>query len=62
VKKPDRKLVAALGLAAGAACAAAAGSASTPPSCCGRVLEDKGHPERLLLRVSEKKFAPTGDR
>jgi hypothetical protein len=61
VKKPDRKLIAALGLAVGAACAAAAGPASAPPSCCGRVLEDSSHPERVLFRVLDKKFAPTGD-
>jgi hypothetical protein len=60
VKKPDRKLVAALGLAVGAACAAASGSASAPSSCCGQVFEDKSGPERLLFRVPEKKFAPTG--
>jgi len=60
VKKPDRKLIAALGLAVGAACAAASGSASAPPYCCGQAFEDKSGPERLLFRVPEKKFAQTG--
>lgn len=50
-KKPDRKLVAVLGLVIGAACAAAA----PPPATAKKALESQAAP---MLGALEKKFQP----